>query len=222
MDVVSLIQLSDCEAVGGGWLKQPANAWSSLSFAAVGVALAATVGRVDDSERATRLGLAALLVATGLGSFLFHGPQPSSAQYLHDVTFLAALWFLIAVNLGGAFGISGRTTAIAAIAGIVAIGLAVAVADGLTNALAAILIVALLASDIAMWRQARPDPRWYGIAVAALILGMGLFVAGRTGSALCDPDTLLQGHAGWHVFAAIFLGAYFVATTPARTGSAPQ
>lgn len=218
VDVVALIQLSDCEAVGGGWLKQPVNAWSSLAFAGVGVALASTVGIVEGRERVTRLGFAALLVATGIGSFLFHGPHPSGAQYFHDASFLAVLWFLIAANLTGAFAVGNRATVIVTLAGIVAIGAALAIADGLTNALAAVLVVALVASDGTMWQRARPDPRWFGLAVAALIVGVGLFVVGRTGSALCEPGSLLQGHGGWHVFAAVFLSAYFLATAPARTG----
>jgi hypothetical protein len=79
----------------------------------------------------------------------------------------------------------------------------------------------LIGSDVLLWTRAAPSPGWYGLAISSLLIGIGLFLAGRTGSPLCDPDGLAQAHAGWHVFAAVFLGAYFFATVPARTMSAP-
>ena len=213
MDVAALIQLSDCETIGGGFLKQPVNAWSSLAFAGVGIGIAATAGTVESTERANRLVFGVLLIATGIGSFLFHGPQPSAVQFLHDATFLAALWFLIVANLSS--GLTDRATTAVTLLGIALIAVVLA-AGGLTNAVTAVLVVALVVSDAVLWRRARPDPVWYGVAIAALLVGLGLFVTGRTGSALCDPDSLVQGHAGWHVLAAVFLGAYFFATFPAR------
>ncbi len=211
-----LIQLSDCEAIGGGWLEQPVNAWSSLAFAGVGVGIAATAGNAELRERNDRLVFGGLLIATGIGSFLFHGPQPSAAQFLHDVTFLAALWFLIVTNVTGALTDRSRTGV--TLLGILLIAVVLG-AGASTNAVTGVLVVALVVSEVVLWRTVRPDPTWYGVAIAALLVGLGLFTMGRTGSALCDPGSLLQAHAGWHALAAVFLGAYFFATFPARTRS---
>jgi hypothetical protein len=227
MDLAAIVQLGDCEAIGGGWLKQPVNAWSSLAFGVVGVAIVASARSTAGREQTVRIIFGVLLIATGAGSFLFHGPQPTPGEFAHDLTFLAALWFLIVANVTGASGeTSGHTEAnwagvLAVIAGIAGIAALLAWDGSVTNILTALLAMALIGSDVLLWTRAAPSPGWYGLAIASLLIGIGLFLAGRTGSPLCDPDGLAQAHAGWHVFAAVFLGTYFFATVPARTMSAP-
>jgi hypothetical protein len=232
MDLGAIVQLGDCEAIGGGWLRQPVNAWSSLAFGVVGVAIVVGARSTGGRERAARIVFGVLLIATGAGSFLFHGPQPASGEFVHDLTFLTALWFLIVANVAGARGEAtghteatgrtrtDRTGVLLVLAGIATIAALLAVDGGVTNILTAVLALALIGSDLLLWKRAAPSPGWYGLAIASLLIGIGLFVAGRTGSPLCDPDGLAQAHAGWHVFAAIFLGAYVLATVPARTKSA--
>jgi hypothetical protein len=230
MDLGAIAQLGDCEAAGSGWLIQPVNAWSSLAFGVVGIAIVASAASVAGRERTVRVIFGLLLIATGIGSFLFHGPQPAFGEFSHDVTFLAALWFLIVANLTGASGNMTKYAAAApkadpaiilvALAGIAGMALLVAVDAGATNILTVLLAILLVGSDVFLRKVAAPSPGWYGLAIAALLVGIGLFISGRTGSPLCDPDGLAQAHAGWHVFAAVFLGAYLLATVPARTKSA--
>ena len=220
MDLASLAQLGDCEAIHDGWLAQPVNAWSSLSFSVVGLAVVFSAGKAVDRERIDRFVFGLLLVATGIGSFLFHGPRPGSGQFLHDVTFLAALWFLGTANLTGALGVPDRTTWLVAGVGMAIIAVVVAVAPATTNAITVVLVLGLVVTDVVLWRQTPPDARWYAVAIGALLIGVVLFLVGRTNSPLCDSDGLLQGHAGWHIAAAVFLGSYFSATMPARTRAA--
>jgi len=222
VDVAAFLQSTDCEAIGSGWLEQPVNAWSSLAFALVGAGMVgagmvAPDRAIDTRERANRVIFGGLLIATGIGSFLFHGPHPASAQFLHDASFLAALFFLIAANVTGALGISNRSTIIVTLLGLIVIAVVLG-AGAPANILTAVLAVALIVSELVMWRHARPRIAWYRVAVISLLAGLGLFVAGRTTSALCDPKSVFQAHAGWHIAAAVFLGAYFLATVPARTG----
>lgn len=76
--------LKDCEEVVGGVLGQPVNSITSLAFVVAGMIVwARGGGRV----------VAVSLAATGVGSWLFHGPMPGYAQLAHDVT----LWWLVAV-----------------------------------------------------------------------------------------------------------------------------
>ncbi len=219
MDLAALSQLGDCEAVGEGWLKQ--DAWSSLAFSAVGVGVVLSAVAVTDRERVDRIVFGVMLVATGIGSFLYHGPRPGTGRFLHDVSFLAALWYLTVANLTGALALPGRAALLAVIAGPALVAAVLVVDPDLTNLFTAAFGVALVASDVVLRRVAPPSPVWYAIAVSALIVGIGLFLAGRSGSPLCDPDGLLQAHAGWHAAAAIAFGAYFFATEPARTRAEP-
>lgn len=51
----------------------------------------------------------------------------------------------------------------------------------------------------AAWRS-RGSPSYVGIG--ALAVGFGLWLASRSGGPLCDPDSLFQAHALWHLLAA--------------------
>jgi hypothetical protein len=62
--------------------------------------------------------------------------------------------------------------------------------------------------------RARLDPRRraaYQAALAAAAIGAACWWLGHTGSPACDPDSLLQGHAAWHLLAAAALACWAVA-----------
>jgi hypothetical protein len=143
---------SDCERIVGGALAQPVLAVTSLAYVAAGVAVLSWAVRV----RAPLAGAAGVaLVAVGVGSFAFHGPQPSWAKPAHD-------W------------------PIAAAVAVYAVGVA---------------------------RSGRRQ-RWSAWARPAGVLALGLaaYVAGRSGSPLCRPDSLWQYHGAWHVLSAAAAG----------------
>ena len=65
----------------------------------------------------------------------------------------------------------------------------------------ALLAVPVAALAVAWWRRSFPRPP--ALAVVALALGAVANVLSRTGAPLCRPDSLLQGHALWHVLTAV-------------------
>ena len=207
---------SDCESIGDGFLAQPVNALSSLTFSVVGLALLTWAGKAQATERAVRYTFVVAMIATGIGSFLYHGPQTAGSGFLHDITFLVALLIVAVANvstwlqwpssrLWGVFAALGVTAAVV-----------LAVFPSVTNVLTGISVLILVTGDVGMHRLGGIDGRWYGVALGALAIALIFFLVGRTGSPLCDPDTVLQGHGAWHVFSAVFLGAYAVATGAVR------
>ncbi|HEV3498411.1 MAG TPA: hypothetical protein VHA34_18895, partial [Actinomycetes bacterium] len=70
-------------------------------------------------------------------------------------------------------------------------------------------------------RRARAGVPWVGwtprrrtayrAALAATAAGAASWWAGRTQSPWCDPDSLLQGHAAWHLVGAFALACWAVA-----------
>ena len=59
--------------------------------------------------------------------------------------------------------------------------------------------------------RVRPPPGRrvaYRLAVAATAAGAAFWWAGRTASPWCDPDSLLQPHAAWHLLTAFALAAW--------------
>jgi hypothetical protein len=128
---------SDCERIVGGALAQPVLAVTSLAYVAVGVAVLCWAGRV----RAPLAGAAGVaLVAVGVGSFAYHGPQPSWAELAHDWPIVAAA-AVYAVGLARG-GRRPRWSGWATAAGVFALGL-VAYAAGRSGS-----------------PQCRPDSLW--------------------------------------------------------------
>ena len=83
---------TDCEVYSNGWLLQPVNALSSLLFSVAGIVIVAWALRVEGHERTLRTIFGLAMVATGIGSFLFHGFDSAIAQFLHDITFLVTIY----------------------------------------------------------------------------------------------------------------------------------
>jgi hypothetical protein len=106
---------TDCERPRDGALAQPVNALSSLAL----IVAAASIARravapapnaewvksgaqraVSPTRRREQAALAASVAAAGVGSYLFHGPQPRGARAVHDLS--------IALVLGLAAGAGRR------------------------------------------------------------------------------------------------------------------
>jgi hypothetical protein len=214
--VFTTLGANDCEALSGGFLIQPVAAWTSLAYAIVGIAVMTTVASVNERERSLRIAFGLLLIGTGIGSFLYHGSQPPIAGFLHDITFLTALWFLAIMSPASPYGLrrSRAWVSLAVVSAIMAIVLILF--PTATNLLTAAAVVGLVASDILMHRVGGIDGRWYALALG-LFAGALLFNAlGRSGTSTCAPDQMLQFHGLWHVLSAVAFGAYFVSTTQPR------
>ena len=72
------------------------------------------------------------------------------------------------------------------------------------------LVVGLVAwHEVARRVRLPPGRRGaYRLALAAAAAGAACWWAGRTASPWCDPDSLLQPHAAWHLLGAFALAAW--------------
>lgn len=171
--------LRDCEEVVHFFLGQPVNSLTALAFVVGG----AVIIRRSDK---TWVGIAS--IATGVGSFLFHGPMPVLSEWAHDVTLA---WLLLVVAGDGRSW--ERWTRLP---GLLFLALVIAIpgaGDPVGVVLAALAIVLLLADDRS------------SITVAPLTLLVVVAVVGRlgaTGGPLCDPTSPWQPHGLWHLGAA--------------------
>ncbi|MGB9359715.1 MAG: hypothetical protein WCC01_14275 [Acidimicrobiia bacterium] len=206
----------DCEALGSGWLLQPVEAWTSLAYTLVGIVLIVAARRTASTERTLRITFGVLMAATGIGSFLYHGPQSAGAGFVHDVTFLATLWFVALMDPASSHGIRRRTAWLSFGAVGATVSVLLLLIPSSTNVLTGLAIVALVLSDVLMHRIGGIDGRWYSTALALFAISLLFNVLGRSAAPTCDPDSLLQFHALWHVFSAGALGAYFVSMTVPR------
>ncbi|MEN8113586.1 MAG: hypothetical protein ABFS21_04285 [Actinomycetota bacterium] len=202
---------ADCEALGNGWLVQPVNAWSSLAYAVVGAVLIIAALSRTGRERTLSITFGVILVLTGAGSFLYHGPQTPVAHFAHDISFLAALWFLVLLNLAASTYLPRKVLPIAFVGVVAILAVALLAWPSLTNIHTGVAVLALGASDLLRRRAGGFAHTWHNAAALALLASLLFNALGRTDAPTCDPSDLFQFHGLWHAFSAIALGAYFVA-----------
>lgn len=187
---------ADCEAIGTGFLGQPVNTLTTVAFLLVG-ALVLTY-------RKERVWIGVGLIATGIGSFLFHGPMPGGSEWAHDVT-LAWLVALIA-------GLGTRWEWISKGPALIGLGalfwLIPVIADPTAVVLTVLAVVSILVKERALgtWGP-------LGLVSAAAVYGR----LGATGGPFCDPEALYQPHGVWHVLAAVAVGWWATAGSRHRS-----
>ena len=189
------------EPYRAGFLGQPANAVSSLSFVAVGAGILVTRGwpaRIRD--RRTVFGL--LVVGIGVGSFIQHGPHPDWQAYAHDLPLAATLAFVAADAMSDLRGreLSERWWLVPSVA------MVPVVAVGPSASTAAQAALASAAIGLSLLRV-RKRPALRATVIAALATAAAGAVLGRLldRTAVHQSAGLIQGHALWHVLAAAAL-----------------
>jgi hypothetical protein len=172
---------ADCEAIGAGLLGQPVNALTTIGFVMAGGLVIA--------RRPERRWVGIALIATGLGSFLFHGPMPPGSEWAHDVTLT---WLIVVVA-----GAGTRVEPFTKLPALLLIGALFAIAPPLADPIA---VAAAIVAVVSLLRG-----RDYAAVPPLLLLG-AVAVFGRlgaTGGPLCDPGSLFQPHGVWHLGAAV-------------------
>lgn len=208
-----------CEAARDGLIKQPANTWSNLGFVVAGLAAAFYLDR-HWSQVAYPTLLApfpVLMALLGPGSMAMHATQ-SSLGGRFDVGSM----YLFA-GYAAAYGITrllGRglltlaTLFVVLVVGAEILGATdfpAPLVDTAGNlAFAVLLLIAVLVEAIIQRRPTHPGEwRWALMAVGAMVLAFVIWSLSHSGGPLCDPGSLLQGHAVWHVLCAVAAYALF-------------
>ena len=211
---------ADCEYIVEGWLAQPVNAMSSLAFVLAGIWVPLAIR--TRSGRSGMLGSAfgSSLALVGIGSLAFHGPGGTLAGWLHDASITALLILILTTELGRRVAWSARlvVTSSSAITAILMVieWIWTGFGDALNAPLAFFAVLAVLGPEIGR-RGFRPmSERNRGRLMGAALVGTGaiVMVLSRTGGPFCAPEALLQGHAMWHVLAALGIGVYAVSVLP--------
>jgi hypothetical protein len=186
---------ADCEAITAGFLGQPVNALTTFGFVIAGALVMA--------RRHERRWVGIALIATGVGSFLFHGPMPPGNEWAHDVT----LTWLIVVVAGSGTRVE-RYTRLPALAVIGAVfALVPALADPLAVAVTIVAVVATLR------RRDRSTVLPLLLLGAVAIFGR----LGATGGPLCDPGSWFQPHGVWHLGAAVAVAWWALGVSTTRS-----
>lgn len=212
---------SDCEELDrGGSLVQPTNALSSLAYVVVGVAIALRVWqrRRDVADTAAYVGdslvYATCVAAVGIGSLLFHGPQPDGSKVLHDLPILITVLFIVNLDLHLVFGRLRHPLATFAGAALGATALTLVSPDaGL--AATGVGAAAIAALEFVVYRRrlrpitTRRQRQAYVAIIAVAAVAGTTWVLGRSDSPLCDPDDTFQFHGLWHLISSLIFGLWW-------------
>jgi predicted membrane channel-forming protein YqfA (hemolysin III family) len=202
---------TDCEAIHDGLLRQPVNAFTSLALLAAGVWILSRAGRRPRESRGGQVAFGVAMTAVAVGSFVLHGPSPGWAPWFHDVSNLTALFLVTVINVGLLLGWGVRARILVIAAGVGVLGLTLEGATTWTTAIAFVVAPAAGLSVLETIRRGfRPRPTsasrrtvaWL-VAIVSIGLGGAAFLLGREGAPLCNPESVLQLHAVWHVLVAV-------------------
>ena len=215
-----------CEAIGPGMAAQPANAWSNLGFVLIGLLVLADArsrlggGRIAREPRVAWL-YGAVAVFLGLGSFAFHGTMRAWGGYADVLSMHAFLAFVLAYDLDRI----QRWTWTRFISWFGALLAVFALLIGLippehgktlfAGVVAATLLVEAAVSYPALrpWSPVGLVPRrmpWFWTGLGLFVIAYAIWNISRTGGVWCDPESLLQGHAVWHLLTAASVGSFYL------------
>lgn len=204
-----------CEAARDGRVAQPANTFSNLGFVLAGLLVAWHAGRPDRlGDRLSRhpgvaTAYAGVVVLLGPASAAMHATQSAVGGQLdllsmYLVASFAAAWALTRWTRQGR--VFCTQVFLLAVAGCELIGLypgEVPVVRFSGNVAFAALLLTAITLEVRLHRRgpARTDLRWGAAAVGAIVVAFVIWNFSQHG--WCDPHSLLQGHAAWHLLCAV-------------------
>ena len=201
-----------CEADRAGWLRQPVNVVSSLAFCLVAALVVlgrgAPAGGSDDREDRYLFWATATFI--GLGSSFFHASLTFVGQTFDvlGMYLLATLLLLWSARRRLPWTSSARV-AIYVLGNIVLLAMLIAW-PGLRRWVFGGLVAGIVLAEGVGGSTAdvRPSRKYLLIAIGLLLAGFAIWILDLT-KILCNPDSLIQGHAAWHLLGAVSaLAAY--------------
>jgi hypothetical protein len=196
-----------CEQYRVGFLGEPASAVSSLAFVAAAVGILVSDrhsgARCDAPvhDRQTMV-FAALVTGTGVGSFIQHGPHPDWQAYAHDLPLAAVLMF---VATDAVSDLTERELSPAWWL-VPVVAMLPAAASGATASTMLQAAMATAAIGLSLVRAGRRPALRRTLIAALVTAAAGAAIGALTDrTPLCRADSLVHGHAVWHVLGAAAL-----------------
>lgn len=209
-----------CEAARDGFVRQPANTFSNIGFVTAGLLIAWHArGRADAGTsvilgRRLATAMACVVVLLGPGSAAMHATQSAAGGHLdmlsmYLIASFAAAYAVMRWRHGGPWLFAVAFAAGVAVCELVgAWGGDVPVVMTSGNAVFALLLVVATVLEVAIMRRGETRVRRgyaYG-SLASILVAFAIWNVTKV--RLCDPDSLVQGHAIWHILCAV--AAYFL------------
>jgi len=198
----------------GSLILQPANSWSSYGYAFAGfliIAMSRGPGWRSGfhPDAAAFFGVTAIFV--GLGSVLLHATLALWGQFFDVTGMYFVSGFMLVSALARWRNLSARLAMISYI-GLLAVLLALLYAvPEVRRWLFAVVLIAAIAIELGFARRRRPGVQttFYLAGIALTAIAFTIWNLDQHG-VVCAPDSLLQGHAAWHLLGATSLWFTFL------------
>ena len=194
-----------CEAIRSDGIKQPANTWSSLAFVVVAaMVLVRRTTKPSTGMAGYPLLYAFTLLVIGLGSTYFHATLSFRGQFVDVLGMYLLATVALLYSIDRLRPLSRQTFVTSYIATNAVLAMLLYWMPVVRRVVFAVLIVAVLIVEILIRRKApnSSDAMHLKIAAAIMTLAFAIWILDFT-RILCRPESLIQGHAVWHVLGAV-------------------
>ena len=224
-----------CEPVRPGAIRQPVNTWSNLAFILTGLGVMGM--GIHDLSQASRSGTfnpmrhkfvypavyGIVTILIGMGSIFYHMSLAFAGQVVDVLSMYLLTSFMLLYNLSrtrrmGNEAFVGLYLLLNVLLGFISIRVPV-----LRRYIFLALLAAVLVSEVVIRRKRRPrmNVAFMVAALVSLVLGCTAWILDVT-RVVCAPDSLLQGHAMWHVFMAAVIGWMYLYYRSERAHTRPD
>lgn len=216
--------LEYCEKSRAGWIKQPSNSWSNFAFVFVGWIIAWQAMndfKIKNNNLFTTTiffpcFFAIMVVLIGLGSFAFHASTAHLGLFFDANAMYLIASFMFAYAGNKLLQKSAFTFVVMFFSALIICEIAhyknyqttemldlASLVFGLFLLLAFILEVVWL-----LQKKRKVNVKWVAAYVSSFLVATFIWGRSKTNGIWCDSESLLQGHAVWHILNALCL--YFI------------
>lgn len=213
-----------CEASHPGLIKQPANTWSNFGFIIAGLTIAWQLSKGSFSANKNTITqkffygtfLACIVVFLGPGSMAMHATEASIGGWFDMLSMYLICSFSFAYALERYYSLSALSfffifiVALGSCLVIQELPFRVPIVGFAGNFIFAVYISLTIIFEILnTFVRKLTHRKLYGLlSLGSLLLAFIIWNMWKNDSPLCDPQSLLQGHAIWHILDAV--AAYFL------------
>lgn len=202
-----------CEAPHDGWIRQPANSLSNAGFVLAGLLVARRIGHGTPAAGTMSPNVAtfyaSVVVLLGPASAAMHATQSEWGGHLDMLSMyliagFAASWAWVRWTRRGTPAFVAAY--VACVAACELVGLwpdPVPVVTYAGNVAFGLLLLVAVVLETRLWRrgETRLVVRHGVVALSALLVAFAIWLLSTNG--WCDPTSVLQGHAAWHLLCAV-------------------
>lgn len=202
-----------CEALHDGFVRQPANAFSNLAFVLVGLLLIAiarddwTRGVKDNrmqTERSYPIIFGIAMIVIGVGSFFYHASMTFVSQWFDLMGMYLFTTFALVYTYARLRPIRSPMFLLAYAVMNVMLGYLLIVNPEVRRQTFAAVVYAIIALEVLVLLVERPKikMRYFFSALITFAVGYAIWIPDEA-NLNCNPSSLIQGHAVWHLLAAV-------------------